>query len=157
MESNYAIIKDGFVVNTVVWDGDGDIFFDVTPVEITDDFNASIGDAYVNNALYAKPRDGYDYTFSTETLAWTITAESAELKSAASAEGNLETAQSEYTRASDKITALQQQIDDEDYSGTDTVAAVAVEKSTLVTYRKALRAYIATGDGTAILPAQPSS
>lgn len=157
MESNYAIIKDGFVVNTVVWDGDGDIFSDVTAVEITDDFNASVGDAYVNSALYARPRDGYEYIFSADNLKWTVTAEGAEAKAEAVAAANLETSQSEYDRASDKITALQQQIDDEDYSGTDTAATVAADKATWVTYRKALRAYIAAGDGGALLPQKPDA
>jgi hypothetical protein len=153
LNKNYALIKDGFVVNTVVWDGQGEIFSDFSTVEITDSFQASIDDAYVNGVLYAKPRDGYDYTFSSAALTWTITAESAKRKSAAAAAGNLVTAQSEYDRASIKITALQQQIDDEDYSDIDTAATVAQTKATWTTYRKALRAYIAGGDGSVSLPA----
>ncbi|MFS7358681.1 hypothetical protein AB6896_07415 [Rahnella inusitata] len=155
-DKNYALIKDGFVVNVVAWNGDEDIFSDFTTEEITDAFAASIGDAYVNGILYTRPRDGYEYTFSTENLEWALTTESAAEKSEADAITSLETAQSEYTRASDKITALQQQIDDEDYSGKETAATVAAVKTTWTTYRKALRAYIAADAGTAALPKAPT-
>lgn len=157
MESIYAIIKDGFVINMVVWDGEGDVFSDVTPIEITGNFIASIGDAYLNGVLYVKPRDGYEYTFSSDTLEWAITSEGAAAKIASVTAANLETAQSEYDLSSEKITALQQQIDDEDYSEADTAKKVAVAKATWITYRKALRAYIAADDGTAALPKAPTS
>lgn len=156
-EKNYALIKDGFVVNIVVWNGEGDIFAEFTAVEVTDAFPASIDDAYVNGTLYAKPRNGYEYTFSTDSLAWVITADGVVQKAAADAAVNMETAQSEYDRASEKLTALQQQIDDEDYSETDTAQKVAATKATWTTYRKALRAYIAADDGTAALPKAPNS
>lgn len=156
-DKNYALIEGGVVVNIAVWNGEGDIFSDFTAVEITDTFAAAIGDAYINGVLYANPRDGYEYTFSTDMLKWTITSEGAAAKAAAVAAANLETAQSEYNRASDKITALQQQIDDEDYSGADTAATVAADKATWVTYRKALRAYIAAEDGGALLPQKPDA
>lgn len=156
-DKNYALIKDGFVVNIAVWNGEGDIFADFTTVEITNTFAAAIGDAYIDGVLYAKPRDGYEYTFSSDSLKWTMTADGTAKKAAADAAVNLETAQSEYDRASEKITALQQQIDDEDYSETDTAETVAAAKATWTTYRKALRAYIAAGDGTAALPKVPTS
>lgn len=157
MESIYAIIKDGFVINMVVWDGEGDVFSGVTPIEITGNFIASIGDAYINGVIYVKPRDGYEYTFSSDTLEWAITSEGAAAKIVAVAAANLETAQSEYDLASEKITALQQQIEDDDYSETDTAETVAATKVTWTTYRKALRAYIAVYDGTAALPKAPTS
>lgn len=156
-DKNYALIKDGFVVNIVVWTGEGDIFSDFTTVEITESFTAAIDDAYVNGTSYAKPRDGYEYTFSADSLAWVITKEGTTEKAAAEAAGNLVIAKSEYESASEKITALQQQIDDEDYSESDTAEAVAEVKASWTTYRKALRAYIATGNGSATLPAQPRS
>ena len=156
-DKNYAFIKDGAVGNIAVWNGEGDIFADFTTVEITDTFAAAIGDAYIDGVLYAKPRDGYEYTFSSDSLKWTMTAEGAAAKTAAVAAANLETAQSEYARASEKITALQQQIDDEDYSETDTAETVAAAKATWTAYRKALRAYIAANDGTAALLQAPIS
>ena len=156
-DKNFALIEGGFVVNIAVWNGEGGIFSDFTTVEITDTFAAAIGDAYIDGVLYAKPRDGYEYTFSSDSLKWTITADGAVAKTAASAAANLEMAQSEYDRASDKITAFQQQIDDEDYSESDTAEKVVAAKVTWTTYRKALRAYIAAGDGTVTLPKSPTS
>lgn len=156
-DKNFALIEGGFVVNIAVWNGEGDIFSEFTTVEITDTFAAAIGDAYVNGTLYAKPRDGYEYTFLSDSLRWTITADGAAKKATAAATVSLETAQSEYDRASDKITALQQQIDDDDYSETDTAETVAATKVTWTNYRKALRAYIGVADGTAALPKAPIS
>lgn len=68
---------------------------------------------------------------------------------------NLETAQAEYNRASDQITALQQRIDDEDYDETNTEESVSASKKSWTTYRKTLRAYLAAADGTKALPAAP--
>ncbi|WP_158781577.1 hypothetical protein [Pantoea sp. BAV 3049] len=157
MMSNYALIKEGFVLNIVVWDGEGDIFEDYTTVEMSDDFPAQIGDAYINGTLYPKPRDGYDYTFDAEKLEWIITADSAKQQAVDHAQEQLRTAQSEYDRASSKIDALQDQIEDEDYSETETEEAVKAAKTTWTTYRKALRAYIAAADGTKTLPVAPDA
>lgn len=153
--SSYALFKDGFVSNVVVWDGQGNIFDSFSPVEIKDSFMPDIGDAYVGSVLYPMPRDGYEYTFNSDSLEWEITTEGEEDKQRLLALQNIATAQAEYNRASDKITALQQQIDDEDYSGGDTATSIAADKATWVSYRKALRGYIATANGGAILPESP--
>ena len=131
----------------------GDIFSDFITVKITDNFAVAMGEAYVNGVLYAKPRDGYEYTFPNNTRS----PRRAQRRKNGAGGANLETAHSEYGRASDKITALQQQIDDDDYSETDTAETVAATKVTWTNYRKALRAYIGVADGTAALPKAPIS
>lgn len=74
----------------------------------------------------------------------------------AAARENLATANTEYTRASSRIAALDDVIADEDYDGTSE-AAVKALRTEWVAYRKALRAYIATADGAAALPAAPDA
>ncbi|MEW5290278.1 tail fiber assembly protein [Erwinia papayae] len=69
---------------------------------------------------------------------------------------NLQKAQTKYDSASEHITALQQRMDDDDYDDINTEEAVKAQKATWTSYRKALRAYIAAGDGTVILPAAPT-
>ena len=64
---------------------------------------------------------------------------------------NLATAQSEYDHASGQITALNEQIEDADYSGS-TEDAVRLELSEWTNYRKALRAYLNSADGSQTLP-----
>lgn len=64
---------------------------------------------------------------------------------------NISTAQSEYERASEHITALNEQIEDADYAGT-TENEVETELATWTDYRKQLRAYIKAGDGSQELP-----
>lgn len=153
--ADYAVIKDGFVVNTVIWDGEGDIFADYTTVEITKDFLAQIGDAYFNDTPYPKPRDGYDYAFDAEKLQWIITSDSTKQQAADNSREKLRNAQSEYDRASEQITALQQRIQDEDYDATNTESAVAEAKTAWTKYRKALRSFMSAADGTRALPSAP--
>lgn len=64
---------------------------------------------------------------------------------------NLATAQSEYDRASEQITALNEQIEDADYDGT-TEEVVKAELAAWTDYRKKLRAYIRSSDGSQPLP-----
>ena len=136
----------------------GDIFSDFITVKITDNFAVVMGDAYVNGVLYAKPRDGYEYTFPNNTRS----PRRAQRRKNGAGGANLETAHSEYGRASDKITALQQQIDDDNYSETETETETetadkdAAAKAIWTTYRKVLRAYIAADAGTAALPKAPT-
>lgn len=68
---------------------------------------------------------------------------------------NMATARSEYDRATDSITALNEQIEDADYDGT-TEENVKVELSEWTDYRKQLRAYIKAGDGSQELPPPPN-
>jgi len=157
MMSDYAIVQDSFVINTVEWDGNGNIFDGYITFEVDSGNAASIGDAYINSTLYPKPRDGYDYDFDNEKLEWVITAEGATQKAKLQAEINLAIAQSEYDRASDKIDAFDDQIEDEDYTATDTEAVVKSNRSAWITYRKSLRAYISAADGTVTLPIAPDA
>lgn len=81
--SGYALIKDDFVANIVVWDGQGDaniIFPGYAPLELTDKFQARIGDAYIKGTLIPYPGDGYQYTFDEPTSTWIITDESKKKK-----------------------------------------------------------------------------
>ncbi|HDS8579970.1 TPA: hypothetical protein QH731_005374 [Klebsiella variicola] len=68
---------------------------------------------------------------------------------------NMATARSEYDRATDIITALNEQIEDADYDGT-TEDDVNVELAEWTEYRKQLRAYIKAGDGSKELPVSPA-
>lgn len=70
---------------------------------------------------------------------------------------NLLKAQEQYELASGKIDNLNDQIEDEDYSETDTEESVKASKVSWTTYRKALRAYIASTDGTKALPTAPDA
>ncbi|MBV6817801.1 flagellar export protein FliJ [Rahnella sp. PD12R] len=137
---SYALIKDGVVENTVAWDGTGDIFDDFITYEMKEGDIVGIG--------YSASQDSNgNWAFAAPVIVVTPEEQAAI---------NLQKAQSEYDRASAKITALQQQIDDEDYSGTDTEASVAATKSIWTNYRKALRTYITAGKGSLDLPAMPA-
>lgn len=139
--SIWAVIKNGMVVNTVVWDGTGDIFDEFDTYEIKDGEVIGIG--------YSASQDSNGkWTFAAPVIVVTPEEQAAI---------NLQKAQSEYDRASAKITALQQQIDDENYSGTDTEASVAATKSIWTTYRKALRAYSAAANGSLTFPIAPDA
>ncbi|MDF7658292.1 hypothetical protein PUG81_04870 [Erwiniaceae bacterium L1_54_6] len=139
MMSNYALIKNGSVENVVVWDGTGDLFSDYTAQVIAD--GEMVGPGFV-----AEQDSSGNWTFSAPVVVITPEEQAAI---------NLQAAQSEYDRASDKITALNQQIEDEDYTGT-TEDVVKASLTSWTTYRKALRAYISTGDGSATLPTAPT-
>lgn len=140
MNNGYALIKDGLVQNVVVWNGEGDIFSEFETYEIPDGVAVGPG--------YTVTKKGSDYTFAAPVV----------VKSPEQiATENKFTANSEYDRASSKITALQQQIDDEDYSSTDTEESVKARKTVWTNYRKSLRAYISAGDGTADLPKAPDA
>lgn len=64
---------------------------------------------------------------------------------------NLRTATTEYAQASSNILALQEQIADSDWAGTSE-EAVRDSLANWTAYRRALRAYINTGDGSQALP-----
>uniref|UniRef100_UPI0030090F37 hypothetical protein n=2 Tax=Enterobacterales TaxID=91347 RepID=UPI0030090F37 len=67
---------------------------------------------------------------------------------------NLLTAQAAYENASNKITALNEQIQDDDFDGT-TEVTVKAELAAWTNYRKDLRAYIKNADGNQPLPTAP--
>lgn len=123
---NYALIKNGIVVNIVVCESDDaaiELFQDFTVVNITDS-SAGIGWSYDGKSFSAPETEQ-----TPEELA----------------DANLAKAQSEYEAASVKIIALNEQIADEDYDGT-TEEAVKAELESWTGYRKQLRAYIKAAD-----------
>lgn len=129
---NYALIKNGIVVNTVVCESDDvaiELFQDFTVVNITDS-SAGIGWSYEGNNFTAP-----ESLQTPEELA----------------AANLAKAQSEYEIASAEIIALNEQIADEDYTDT-TEEAVKVELEKWTEFRKQLRTYIKTADFSEIPP-----
>ncbi|HEG2117510.1 tail fiber assembly protein [Enterobacter kobei] len=50
--SIYALVKDGFVENTVIWDGEGDLFPDYQAVELNENENAGPGWTYDGTEFY---------------------------------------------------------------------------------------------------------
>ncbi|WNK50201.1 hypothetical protein RM153_07670 [Pantoea agglomerans] len=137
--SSYALIKGGVVVNAVLWNGEGDLFPEYETYEIKEE--DQVGPSFTAE----KDKKG----------SWVFTAPVVEITPEEQAQKNLNIAQSEYNHASAQITALNQRIEDEDYSGELTEAAVAKSKAELTAYRKALRAYIAEASGRDVLPKGP--
>ena len=139
MNNGYALIKDGLVQNVVVWNGEGDLFTEFETYEIPDGVAVGPG--------YTVTRKGKELVFTAPVIVKSPEALAME---------NIFLANQEYDRASSKITALQQQIDDEDYSTDAPEESVKALKSSWTTYRKALRAYIAVSDGKEFLPPAPT-
>jgi len=140
MMADYAIIKDGVVKNVIVWDGKGDLFSEYSTYEIKKGQQVGPG-------FSAEQNSSGHWEFKAPVIVITPEEQAAL---------NLQLAQSEYVRASAKITALNERIEDEDYSGT-TEAAVKAELTLWTTYRKALRAYSSAADGDAAFPSAPDA
>lgn len=132
--ANYALIKNSVVDNIVIWDGEGDLFSAYQVVELSEDTIAGPGWTY-DGKLFTAP--------VTEQTPEEI------------AMRNLVTANAEYDRATAQIDVLNEQIKDEDWTGT-TEATVNAALASWTTYRKALRAYIKAGDGSQSLADAPS-
>jgi len=136
--SAYALIKDGIVVNAVLWDGEGDLFQEFETYEISEGEVVGPG--------YSAEKDSKGK--------WIFSAPVIEITPEEQADKNIHDAQSAYDQASAKITSLNEIIEDEDYS-TSPEEDVRVELASWTSYRKALRAYIAKGDGKISLPESP--
>lgn len=140
MDSIYAVIANGVVVNTIVWDGITPLGDDEQPFAVRIDFDASnglvpgIGWRYDNGEFSPPPVP--------EKTPEQIATE------------NIHTAQSQYDIASKKINALQEQIDDEDWTNTSE-DELRAELAGWTAYRRALRSYLSTADGSQSLPEQP--
>ena len=131
--SRYAVVASGVVINMVAWNGLDDWMPDIGEPVLAPD-GVSKGWSYADGIFTAPP--------------------SPELTLEEVATANLFTAQSEYDRATEQITALNGQIEDADYAGTSEEAVH--EMLTLWTgYRKQLRAYIKADDGNQLLPSSP--
>ncbi|QIP25451.1 hypothetical protein [Klebsiella aerogenes] len=133
----YALIKDAIVQNVVVCDDDDSaklLFSKFTVINI-DDMNVGIGWGYDGESFIEPPTPEP----SPDDIA----------------SGRLVFAQSEYDKATDKINYLNEQVADTDYSGT-TEADVMTLLERWTDYRKKLRAYIMTQDGSEPLPASPT-
>lgn len=136
--SAYALIKDGVVVNAVLWDGEGDLFQEFDTYEI--------GDGETVGPGYSAKKDSKGK--------WTFSAPVIEISPEEQANKNIQDALSSYDRASVKITSLNEVIEDEDYLSFSE-EDVRAELATWTSYRKAIRAYIAKGDGKVALPKSP--
>lgn len=51
----YALVKDGVVENTVIWDGEGDLFSDYQVIELSEDESAGPGWSYDGKEFYPPP------------------------------------------------------------------------------------------------------
>ncbi|MFH2226045.1 tail fiber assembly protein [Enterobacter kobei] len=52
MMPTYALVKDGVVENTVIWDGEGDLFSDYQVIELSEDESAGPGWSYDGTEFY---------------------------------------------------------------------------------------------------------
>lgn len=130
---NYALIKNKIVENIAVCESDeyATTFFNDFTVVNVDNIMASPGWTY----------DGK--TFSAPEVE--LTKEEINLS-------NLEKANSEYSRATSQIDAINEQIEDEDWIDS-TEEDVKSQLASWTDYRKKLRAYIKVADGSVALPA----
>lgn len=135
---SFALIKDAIVKNTIVCESE----------ELASELYSSEYLVVNIDGLSVGPGWSYDgETFIAPVIVKTPEDIAAE---------NLATAQSEYERASEHITALNEQIEDADYAGS-TEDEVKTELAEWTDYRKQLRAYIKAGDGSQALPIAPDS
>lgn len=138
--SIYAVVADGKVVNTIVWDG-------VTPLgDDEQPFAVLINPDPVNGLV---PGIGWHYD-NGEFSPPPVPEKTPEQK----ATENIQTAQSQYDMASKKINALQEQIYDEDWTNISE-DDLRAELAEWTAYRRALRSYLSTADGNQSLPEQP--
>jgi hypothetical protein len=137
--SNYALIKNGIVENIVVWDGEGDFGLDYETYHIP--AGVSVGPGY------AATKNFDEWTFEAPVIIKNLDQ---------IASDNKYEADTEYGRATLKINALNEQIEDEDYTKTTEINVKAsLEKWTA--YRKALRFYISADDNHKTLPIAPDA
>lgn len=136
--SNYALIKDGFIENVAVWDGEGDIFSEYTTYELSD------GEVAAPGFLATKDNKGN----------WMFQAPGVSLTPQQEAELNMISAQSEYEGASSKINSIREKIEGEDFT-TASESELNHLLSTWAGYRKSLRSYISSGEGSKKLPSPP--
>ena len=144
---NYALIKDGVVFNMIVWDG---------PDECPLDFGEGVTYAPIPDDGGNIPAQGWIFK-NGEFIRPPLTEEEQKEKEQEERRLRLENAQAEYDRSSSRITAINQQIDDEDYSDGETVDTLTAEKSKWTSYRVKIRAYIKEGDGSKELPVKPDA
>lgn len=102
--------------------------------------------------------DGFIYTGDKIEGARDATDEEVATHLAAIASGAaLNSAESEYNRATRKINALNEKMEDDDYSDGESEESLTAIKNLWKEYRIALRAYIKDADGTKELPNSPDS
>lgn len=136
MADLYAVVENRTVVNVIVWDGiDLDFGDDIEAIRISAGA-ADIGWFYTDGKFTAPPPP--------------------ELSEEELAQKNMALAQTEYNVATEKITALNEQIEDADYAGT-TEDEVRSALTSWTDYRKQLRAYIKANDGSNTLPSSPTN
>ncbi|EIQ0676784.1 hypothetical protein LUL96_003243 [Escherichia coli] len=71
MESvSYALISNDVVTNVVMWDGEGNLFYEYNVVD-NSLLDASPGDYYIDDVLYPYPHDDQQYVFDKDEKEWT--------------------------------------------------------------------------------------
>lgn len=132
---NYAVVEDELVINIVLWDGKSD-WSPGAGIAVPAGDDVGIGWSYKKGKFTPPP----------------IPEPSPDEISAR----NLASAQAAYGAATLAINALNEQIEDADYSGT-TEDSVKAEIAAWIAYRVSLRAYIRIGDGSASPPESPDA
>lgn len=145
MDNIYAVVLDGLVINTIVWDGESPIGQGGNQLLVK---ISSVGGS--GGSLVTTPGRGWTYLdgeFSPpppeEPSPEEISAQS------------IFTASREYDSATANIQSITEQIEDADYTGT-TEGELKAKLSAWTDYRKLLRAYLKAGDGSKELPKMPS-
>lgn len=134
MISNYAVVVAGIVVNVIAWDGKSPFDNHEKCDLIKTEEGVTIGWEYSDGQ--------FKQSVETKLSPDEIAAE------------RLSVAVLEYSKATLKINALSEQIADEDWLG-EGDEALRGELSGWIKYRKEIRLYIDSGDGSSVLPTPP--
>ncbi|EFI8233618.1 TPA: hypothetical protein IEP67_004892 [Escherichia coli] len=133
-------------------------------IDVTDAEHSKLLDAindgyhvYADLTLSDDFRPNQFYEWNEESKKWDVPDEYRAAFEQFNAQSNLLTAETEYDRATDIISALTEQLDDEDFYEEETQESVTTAKINWVNYRKLLRAYINDKNGVADLPTAPDN
>lgn len=144
MSKTFAVIENEVVVNVILWDGKTAIGFGGNQSHI------QIAQSGVGSSA---PLPGIGWSYKKGKFTPPPIPEPSPDEISAR---NLATAQAGYGAATLAITALNEQIEDADYTGT-TETAVKFALSEWIAYRVSLRAYIRAGDGSIAPPSSTIS
>lgn len=117
--------------------------------KINDGFFVMVNNGQIEYSDRNKPSRFYSFNIKTKT--WTQTPEQEELEKQVKSNKNLSLAQDSYDDTTKLINSYSEMIEDQDYSFyTKEILSELKEKA--ITFRKELRSYLKTGDGTLPLP-----
>ncbi|WP_338837842.1 hypothetical protein SD415_13750 [Citrobacter braakii] len=142
MSKTFAVIENETVVNVIIWDGMSSMACGGNQSYI------QIAQSGVGSSA---PLPGIGWSFKNGKFTPPPAQEPSPDEMAAR---NIASAQSAYDAATRTINALNEQIEDADYTGT-TESSVNAELVAWVAYRVSLRTYIRVGDGSQIPPTPP--